>query len=62
MHIDHLAFHMWRQELSAHSVSRSLDNQVYTAAIATARDEKVWYISWGHSILVNPWPIMLHDF
>ena len=40
---------------TTHSVSRSLDNQVYTAAVSPARDEKASYVAWGHSTLVNPW-------
>jgi len=38
-----------------HSVSRSLDNQVYTAGVSPARDEKATYVAWGHSTLANPW-------
>ena len=37
------------------SLSRSLDNQVYTAGISPARDETASYVAWGHSTLVNPW-------
>jgi len=35
--------------------SRSLDNQVYTAGVSPARDEKATYVAWGHSTLANPW-------
>lgn len=34
---------------------RAVDNQVFTIGAAPARDESAGYISWGHSIVVNPW-------
>lgn len=34
---------------------RALDNQIYMLGCAPARDEKAGYISWGHSILTDPW-------
>ncbi|XP_072034419.1 omega-amidase NIT2-like [Amphiura filiformis] len=35
--------------------ARAVDNQVYVASIAPARDEKGSYVAWGHSTAVNPW-------
>lgn len=35
--------------------TRALDNQVYTLGVAPARESSTGYISWGHSILVDPW-------
>ena len=35
--------------------ARALDNQIYLVGCAPARDENGPYVSWGHSIAVNPW-------
>jgi len=35
--------------------ARALDNQVFVATVAPARDEKADYIAWGHSTVVDPW-------
>lgn len=35
--------------------SRAIDNQVYVAGTAPARNLSSKYISWGHSIIVSPW-------
>jgi predicted amidohydrolase len=35
--------------------SRAVDNQVYTVGCAPARDYDLGYISYGHSMVVNPW-------
>ena len=35
--------------------SRALDNQMYIAACAPARDLKAPFITWGHSCVVTPW-------
>lgn len=35
--------------------TRALDNQIYMAGCAPARDVSAGYISWGHSIVTNPW-------
>jgi predicted amidohydrolase len=35
--------------------SRAVDNQVYTVGCAPARDYDATYISYGHSMVVNPW-------
>ena len=35
--------------------ARALDNQVYFAANAPARDETGVYVSYGNSIAVDPW-------
>lgn len=34
---------------------RAIDNQLYVAGIACARDTSASYTSWGHSSVVNPW-------
>lgn len=35
--------------------TRALDNQVYIAGVAPARDAAASYTSWGHSISADPW-------
>ncbi|BET00738.1 Carbon-nitrogen hydrolase [Nesidiocoris tenuis] len=35
--------------------SRALDNQMYVAGVCGARDTNASYVSWGHSLLVDPW-------
>jgi predicted amidohydrolase len=35
--------------------SRALDNQLYLAACASARNKKTSYLSWGHSCVATPW-------
>ncbi len=35
--------------------SRAVDNQVFTVGCAPARNYQSQYISYGHSIVVNPW-------
>ena len=35
--------------------TRALDNQIYMVGCAPARDESAGYISWGHSIVTDPW-------
>lgn len=35
--------------------TRSLDNQIYMVGCAPARDVSAGYISWGHSIVTDPW-------
>ena len=35
--------------------SRAVDNQVFTAGTAPARDPNASYQSWGHSIVCSPW-------
>ena len=34
--------------------SRALDNQIYVAGCAPARDPTAEYVAWGHSALVDP--------
>ena len=34
---------------------RAVDNQIYTAGCAPARDKGAGYISWGHSLVSDPW-------
>lgn len=41
----------WRLLLRA----RAVDNLVYTAAAAPARDRRAGYHSWGHSLACDPW-------
>lgn len=35
--------------------TRALDNQIYMIGCAPMRDEFAGYISWGHSIVTDPW-------
>ena len=35
--------------------TRALDNQIYMVGCAPARDVSAVYISWGHSIVTDPW-------
>ena len=35
--------------------ARALDNQIYMLGCAPARDTQAGYISWGYSIVTNPW-------
>ena len=35
--------------------ARALDNQIYMLGCAPARDVQAGYISWGHSIVTDPW-------
>lgn len=42
-----------RWELSFRT--RALDNQIYMVGCAPARDVSAGYISWGHSIVTDPW-------
>lgn len=44
--------------------TRALDNQIYMVGCAPARDVSAGYISWGHSIVTDPWgrvPDMLDE-
>ncbi|KAK2078033.1 Carbon-nitrogen hydrolase [Prototheca wickerhamii] len=41
--------------------SRAVDNQVYVAAVAPARDMSAGYHSWGHSMLVDPFGSVLAE-
>ena len=40
---------------------RAVDNQVFTAAVAPARDEEASYVSHAHSMAVDPWGTVLTD-
>uniref|UniRef100_A0A914UIP4 omega-amidase n=1 Tax=Plectus sambesii TaxID=2011161 RepID=A0A914UIP4_9BILA len=35
--------------------SRALDNQLFAAVCAPARDTGASYVAWGHSMVVDPW-------
>ena len=35
--------------------ARALDNQLYMAGIAPARDNSASYVAWGHTISTDPW-------
>ena len=39
--------------------TRALDNQIYMVGCAPARDVSAGYISWGHSIVTDPWGTVL---
>lgn len=34
---------------------RAVDNQVYVAASSPARDDKAFYVAYGHSMVADPW-------
>ncbi|KAF6212449.1 hypothetical protein GE061_012972 [Apolygus lucorum] len=38
-----------------HLRSRALDNQMFVAGVCGARDTSASYVSYGHSLLVDPW-------
>ena len=40
--------------------ARAVDNQVFTAGAAPARDASSSYVSYGHSIVVSPWGKILN--
>jgi predicted amidohydrolase len=40
---------------------RAVDNQVFTVGTAPARDETASYVSWGHSIVCDPWGTVVSD-
>jgi omega-amidase len=40
--------------------TRALDNQVYTIGVAPARDESASYVSYGNSLIVDPWGKVLN--
>lgn len=40
--------------------SQAMYNQFFAVGTAPARDERGSYVSWGHSIVVNPWGTVLH--
>lgn len=39
---------------------RAVDTQCFTVGTAPAADESASYISWGHSIVCDPWGTVLH--
>lgn len=41
--------------------TRALDNQVFMAGVAPARDNNASYIAWGHTISTDPWGRMIHQ-
>ncbi len=41
--------------------SQALNNQVYAIGTAPARDPSAPYVSWGHSIIVDPWGGVVHQ-
>ena len=41
--------------------SRAVDNQVFTVGAAPARDESGPYVSYGHSIVCDPWGTVLYQ-
>lgn len=40
---------------------RAMDGQCYAVGVAPARDENASYVSWGHSLVVNPWAEVVCD-
>ena len=41
--------------------SRAVDNQIYVAGIAPARNPQSAYRSWGHTLAVDPWGTLLGE-
>ena len=41
--------------------ARAMDGQCYAVGVAPARDENASYVSWGHSMVVNPWAEVVCD-
>lgn len=41
--------------------SQALNNQVYAIGTAPTRDPSAPYVSWGHSIVVDPWGRVVHQ-
>lgn len=41
--------------------ARAMDGQCFTIGVAPARQENVGYVSWAHSMIVNPWGRVLFD-
>ncbi|MDP3058452.1 MAG: carbon-nitrogen hydrolase family protein [bacterium] len=44
-----------------HFRARAVDNQVFTIGVAPARVEGAGYVSYGHSLVCDPWGTVLHD-
>ncbi|NLU24343.1 MAG: carbon-nitrogen hydrolase family protein [Clostridiales bacterium] len=40
---------------------RAVDNQLFTVGVSPARDEKASYVAYGHSIVCDPWGMVLHQ-
>ncbi len=40
--------------------SRALDNQLFVAAVSPARDRAASYVAYGHSMIVDPWGVVIH--
>lgn len=40
--------------------TRALDNQIYMVGCAPAREVSASYISWGHSIVTDPWGVVIN--
>lgn len=41
--------------------SRALDNQLFVAAVSPARDREASYVAYGHSLIVDPWGVVIHQ-
>lgn len=41
--------------------SRALDNQLFVAAVSPARDREASYVAYGHSMIVDPWGVVIHQ-
>lgn len=40
--------------------SRAVDNQLFVAAVSPARDREASYVAYGHSMIVDPWGVVIH--
>lgn len=41
--------------------ARAVDGQCYALGVAPARNPESHYVSWGHTIVVNPWGVVEED-
>lgn len=39
--------------------ARAVDNQIYVAVCSQARDPESGYVAWGHSMLIDPWGMVV---
>ncbi|MDD5921849.1 MAG: carbon-nitrogen hydrolase family protein [Eubacteriales bacterium] len=40
---------------------RALDNQMYVLGVEPERDENGRYVAWGHTMLTNPWGVVVKE-
>ena len=42
--------------------ARAVDGQCFAIGVAPARNSESSYVSWGHTIVVDPWGVVKEDF